>query len=58
MTMPAGKYYVGDLCYVMDSDEWSQVCSLIIQGEKLLDGEFELPDGRRFAIYSTHWGDG
>jgi hypothetical protein len=56
--MPAGKYYVGDLCYVMDNDEWSQVCSLIIQGEKLLDGEFELPDGRRFAIYSTHWGDG
>jgi hypothetical protein len=55
--MPAGKYYVGDLCYVI-GDEWQQVCSLIIQGEKLVDGEFELPDGRRFAIYSTRWGDG
>jgi hypothetical protein len=39
-------------------DEWQQVCSLIIQGEKLVDGEFELDDGRRFAIYSTRWGDG
>jgi len=57
MTMPAGKYYVGDLCYVI-GDEWQQVCSLIIQGEKLVDGEFELPDGRKFAIYSTRWGDG
>ena len=58
MTMPAGKYYVGDLCYVMNSDEWQQVCAHTIQGEKIVDGEFELDDGRRFAIYSTQWGDG
>ena len=58
MTMPAGKYYVGDLCYVMDNDEWSQVCARTIQGSKFADGEFELNDGRRFAIYSTRWGDG
>ena len=58
MTMPAGKYYVGDLCYVMDNDEWRQVCARTIQGEKIADGEFELPDGRRFAIYSTAYGDG
>ena len=58
MTMPAGKYYVGDLCYVMDSDEWQQVCSIIIKDNQCLDGEFELSDGRRFAIYSTAYGDG
>ena len=58
MTMPAGRYYVGDLCYVMDNDEWSQVCARTIQGEKIVDGEFELADGRRFAIYSTAYGDG
>ena len=56
--MPAGKYYVGDLCYVMDSDEWRQVCSIIIKDNQCLDGEFELSDGRRFAIYSTAYGDG
>ena len=58
MTMPAGKYYVGDLCYVMDHDEWHQVCARTPYGEKIADGEFELDDGRRFAIYSTRWGDG
>jgi len=58
MTMPAGKYYVGDLCYVMDNDEWHQVCACTIQGEKIVDGEFELDDGRRFAIYGTAYGDG
>jgi len=56
--MPAGKYYIGDLCYVMDSDEWEQVCNIIFQAEKVIDGEFYLPDGRKFAIYGTAYGDG
>jgi hypothetical protein len=58
--MQAGKYYVGDLCYVMDNDEWKEICSIIIpiQGNNILDGEFELKDGRKFAIYSTMYGDG
>lgn len=57
MTMKAGTYYVGDLCYVM-SKEWSEVCNLTIQGSNCLEGEFELPDGRRFAMLGTEWGDG
>ena len=56
--MQAGKYYVGDLCYVMDDDEWDQVCARTIKGNKFADGEFELNDGRKFAIYGTSWGDG
>ena len=59
--MPAGKYYVGDLCYVMDHDEWSQVCDILFETDHpggVRDGEFELPDGRRFAVYSTAYGDG
>jgi len=56
MTMPAGQYYVGDLCYVIE--EWDEVCDLIIKDEQILDGEFELSDGRKFAIYSTAYGDG
>jgi hypothetical protein len=55
--MNSGKYYVGDLCYVMH-DEWDEVCSIIIQDNKVLDGEFNLADGRRFATYGTAHGDG
>ena len=57
MSMLAGTYYIGDLCYVMH-EEWGEVCDLIIKDRHVLDGEFNLADGRRFAIYSTTWGDG
>lgn len=56
--MPAGRYYVGDLCYVMDDKEWDQFCSITIKGMDCLDGEFEMPDGRKFATYGTKYGDG
>lgn len=50
-TMPAGRYWVGDLCYVLDAEDWSQ---LPHPG----DGLFELPDGRTVAKFSTVHGDG
>lgn len=55
--MPAGKYYIGDLCYVMHP-EWDEFCSLTIEGHRVKDGEFNLKDGRRFATFTTRWGDG
>jgi hypothetical protein len=58
--MIAGKYYVGDLCYVMH-DEWDDVMDLITRGRtdhNCSQGEFNLPDGRRFAMFSTAYGDG
>lgn len=55
--MPAGRYYVGDLCYVMH-DVWDEFCSITIQDRECLNGEFMLKDGRRFATYSTMYGDG
>lgn len=55
--MPAGKYYIGDLCYVM-SDDWDEVCDLTIRDNGIIDGEFEMKGGRRFAMYSTKYGDG
>ena len=58
MSMPAGKYYIGDLCYVMTDDEWTEFCSITIDGQRVLDGEFQLKDGRRFATYGTQYGDG
>ena len=56
--MPAGRYYIGDLCYVMTDDEWTEFCNITIKGNEILEGEFQLPDGRRFATYSTAYGDG
>jgi hypothetical protein len=38
--------------------EWDVVCDLIIKDGRCLSGEFNLKDGRRFAIYSTAYGDG
>jgi len=57
MTMPAGTYYIGDLCYVMHS-EWGEFCGLTISERECKDGEFTLADGRRFATYGTMYGDG
>jgi hypothetical protein len=55
--MKAGKYYIGDLCYVMH-DVWDEFCAITIDGNRCLDGEFELADGRKFATYGTAYGDG
>ena len=57
MTMPDGEYYVGDLCYVMH-ERWNEFCELTIQGNAVLNGEFTLKDGTKFATYCTKWGDG
>jgi len=56
--MKKGEYYVGDLCYVLDSYTWDRLCDLRFAGYQPLDGEFELPDGRRFAMFQTAYGDG
>lgn len=60
--MPAGKYYIGDLCYVMHS-EWDECCALFFPKNhnnlhKATEGEFTLKDGRKFAAYNTMYGDG
>lgn len=56
--MVAGRYYIGDLCYVMH-DAWKEVCDLIFaEDHGCIEGEFTLKDGRRFAMYNTAYGDG
>lgn len=60
MTMPAGRYYIGDLCYVMH-DEWDEACAMFFptyQSGRGVEGEFTLKDGRRFASFGTAFGDG
>jgi hypothetical protein len=58
--MPAGKYLIGDLCYVMHP-QWDEVCKLLFAGRTdhgCNEGEFVLANGVRFAIYNTAYGDG
>ena len=58
--MPAGKYYVGDLCYVMHG-EWDEVCGLFFKDRTdhgCNEGVFTLKDGRKFASFNTAYGDG
>ena len=56
--MEAGRYYVGDLCYVLH-EVWDEVCDLTFdKNGRMLDGEHYLKDGRKFALYSTKYGDG
>ena len=60
MTMPAGRYYIGDLCYVMHP-EWDECCELFFPPgytSRGAEGEFTLRDGRRFASFGTAFGDG
>jgi hypothetical protein len=57
--MPAGRYYVGDLCYVIEDDEvWSEVCDFMFDGKGDNEGQVTLKDGRTIVIYGTRYGDG
>lgn len=55
--MPAGRYFIGDLCYVMHP-QWDEFCQLTFSGNSLEGGEFQLSNGVRFASLSTAYGDG
>lgn len=57
MIFEPGKYYVGDLCYVLD-DRWSEFCDLTIKHNECLDGSFIMEDGTRFWTHGTAYGDG
>lgn len=57
VTMTAGKYWVGDLCYVL-GDRWDEVCSKTIRGREVLEGKFALDDGLEFVMLKTAHGDG
>ena len=58
--MPKGKYWVGDLCYVMHP-QWEEVCGLLFADRKdhgCNEGVFKLANGVEFAIFNTAYGDG
>jgi hypothetical protein len=58
--MPAGEYWIGDLCYVMHP-EWNELCDDIFTNEILNSSQdfiIELNDGRLICWCSTAYGDG
>ncbi len=52
--LPAGTYYIGDLCYVLPEKDYDDiVCSFIYD-----DGEIHQVNGYTFAYANTAYGDG
>ncbi len=55
--MPAGKFYIGDPCYVVeDNDDWSYLLGNSDYFQSRYEGS--LPDGTRVVAFGTAWGDG
>lgn len=52
--LPAGKYYLGDPCYVIDNDKWDEYLNPFWEDR---GGIFEF-DGHLCAAFYTRWGDG
>lgn len=51
--LPPGKYYIGDICYVLDDDVYTGVWGKA----KYANGVYEV-DGNKFAVHMTAYGDG
>ena len=66
--LPAGTYYIGDLCYIFDSDFdfWSDICEIYhnkCQGQTVFEYKLNEPYVKdrsvaKFAMMRTKWGDG
>lgn len=52
---PPGKYYVGDLCYVIK--DWDKFCDMTSVGDSVLDGHFAW-EGKFLWTHGTAYGDG
>lgn len=56
LMMPAGEYYIGDPCYVIDNDLWDEFCDATFAMKKDY-GVFEFK-GYKCFVSSTNYGDG
>lgn len=65
-TLPAGTYYIGDLCYILQDDFWDDVCELYFDKNpnqtvfeyKLAEPYLKDRQVIPFAMMRTRWGDG
>lgn len=54
-TFPPGEYYIGDPCYVTTNEDWEDWCLTQNFKEGIV---CETKTGNKWAIFSTHYGDG
>lgn len=61
LTLPAGKYFIGDPCYVIADEKWDEVSDQMfpgIVGHPDYENHDIVVDGIHFFAYSTAYGDG
>jgi hypothetical protein len=58
--LPAGKYWLGDPCYVLESEDWTKVCEAFQsdenEGKSII--QVDLGNGNTVVLCQTAWGDG
>jgi len=54
LVLAAGKYWVGDPCYVFPNDNWSDFCNVMMGGH----GNVYVENGIKFFVAGTAHGDG
>lgn len=57
MKLEAGRYWIGDLCYIVKGEHWNTICKFLGDGSEMREGVFTLL-GREGAIFGTAYGDG
>lgn len=59
-TLPAGKYYIGDPCYVIDERLWSDFCNVTMRGDEdiAMNGCIIDFQGHKCFVCATNSGDG
>ena len=58
--LPGGRYWIGDLCYVM-GNHWDEVCDLLFADRSdngCNQGIFQLKNGTKFVMFNTAYGNG
>ncbi len=53
--MEAGKYWIGDPCYVLSDDRYDKLIEAYVEGE---DGYQTTVDGQTVTVLHTQFGDG
>lgn len=56
--MKAGTYYVGDLCYVFDDEDWQEICGLMYDTDGNAKDNFINYKGIEMFWANTMYGDG
>lgn len=52
--LPPGRYFVGDLWYVMRASTWdNEILRMVREGRQSIRNIYRLKDGRRFSLFRT-----